>query len=353
MHLPSRVRALILLAVVLELPLVARIVQWLTGTPQIEQIEVEGVLAEVVKPAGEGPWPAWLFVNGAHPERRTEPVVMRLSRGLARAGYLVVVPDVPGLGEGAITARSLDATAAVTEATLRRADVAGDQVALIGASTGAALALLTAGRDDLAERVSVVAAVAPFADLSRMVCLATTRSYTENGTFARYDVTDLHRRVVARSLVTTIANDAERRRLLADLDDAEREQRDPVAALPDDLAGLSDDAAAVLSVLKNDDPVRFEELFAALPERVRSLLERLSPLTRCGGVHAAVEIVVPPSDVYFPPGEAQALAAALPNVHLTITGTLDHTRPQLSLGQLRDLRAFDRFVVRGLAAAAG
>lgn len=350
--MPSRLRALILLAVVLELPLLARLVRLLTGEPQVEQIVVEGVPVEVVKPARGGPWPAWLFVNGAHPLRRTEPVVTRLSRGLARAGYLVLVPDVPGLGEGAITTRTLDATAAVTAAAIQREDVAGDRVALIGASTGAALALLTASRDDLADRISVVAAVAPFADLGRMVCLATTRGYPENGVFARYDVTDLHRLVVTRSLVTTISDDAERQRLLSDLERAEREERDPVAALPAAPAGLSEDARAVLSVLKNEDPERFAELYEALPERVRLLLERLSPVGGSAGVRAPVELVVPPSDVYFPLGEAHALAAALPNVHLTITATLDHTRPQLSLGRLRDLRAFDRFVVRGLAAAA-
>ena len=68
---------------------------------------------------------------------------------------------------------------------------------------------------------------------------------------------------------------------------------------------------------------------------------------------APVEIVVPPNDVYFPLGEAKALAAALPNAHLTVTATLDHTRPQISVANLRSLRSFDRFVVRGLRAAAG
>ncbi len=116
--------------------------------------------------------------------------------------------------------------------------------------------------------------------------------------------------------------------------------------------GLTSEAQAVLRLLQNDDAERFAELYDALPELVRSLLAQLSPLAGSGGVRAPVEIVVPPSDVYFPPGEAQALAAALPNVHLTITATLDHTRPQLSLGQLVDLRAFDGFVVRGLRAAA-
>jgi pimeloyl-ACP methyl ester carboxylesterase len=352
MRLPSRLRALILLAIVLEVPLLARLVRLLTGEPRIEEIVVDGIPVEVVKPARGGPWPAWLFVNGAHPGRRTEPVVTGLSRGLARAGYLVLVPDVPGLGEGTITALTLEGTVAVTSAGLRREDVAGDQIALIGASTGAALALLTASRPELAERVSVVAAVAPFADLERMICLATTRNYAEDGGWTVYDVTDLQRRVVARSLVATIADAHERERLLSDLDLAEREERDALDSLPGDLDGHTSETQAVLRLLRNDDAERFAELYHALPELVRALLAQLSPLGGSQAVRAPVELVVPPSDVYFPLGEAHALAAALPNVHLTITGTLDHTRPQFSLSRLRDFRAFDGFVVRGLGAAA-
>ena len=104
-------------------------------------------------------------------------------------------------------------------------------------------------------------------------------------------------------------------------------------------------------MLRNDDPERFADLFRALPGDLQTLLASLSPLSTAPGVRAPVEIVVPPADVYFPLGEARALAAALPRAHLTVTGTLDHTRPDLSLGQLRDLVSFGHFVVRGLAAA--
>lgn len=353
MRLPSRVRALILVAIVLDAPVLARAVRAFTRRPSSEQIDVDGVPVELVRPAGKGPWPAWLFINGAHPLRRQEPVVTRLSHGLARAGYLVLVPDVPGLGEGTITTRTLEATFAVTEAAVRRSDVRDGRVALIGASTGAGLALLTAGRPELAERISVVAAVAPFADIERMICLATTRGYAENGTFSSHEVTELHRRVIARSLVATIPSADERDRLLAELDRAEREERDPVDVLPDDLEQLEPETRAVLRVLRNEDPECFAALYAALPEPVLALLGRLSPLAGCPGVCAPVEVVVPPSDVYFPIGEARALAEALPNVHLTITPTLDHTRPQLSRAQLRGFRVFSRFVIRGLAEAAG
>jgi acetyl esterase/lipase len=350
MRSPSLVRALVLLSVVLDLPVLGRAVRGTTGEPVVELAELEGVPAEIVRPSGCGPWPAWLFVNGAHPERRREPVVTRLSRGLARAGYLVVVPDLPGLGEGEITHRTVEATFAVTERVAGRPDVAGNRVALIGASTGAGLALITAAQPELAGRVSVVAAVAPFADLEKMICLATTGGYAENGVFARYEATDLHRRVVARSLVATIEGE-ERVRLAAALEQAEREGLDPLAALAFADDDLSVEARAVLSLLRNDDAARFGDLYLALPEPALALLRRLSPLGCCHDVRAPVELVVPPADAYFPPGEAEALAAALPDVRLTVTGTLDHTRPKLSARALRDARTFGGFVVRGLAAA--
>ena len=349
MRLPSRLRALILIATVLDLRRLGRLVCATTKEPRAEEVELAGVPVEIVRPGGDGPWPSWVFINGAHPERRREPVVTRLSRGLARAGYIVFVPDVPGLGEGTITTQTLDAVCAVTKVASEHPDVLRRRVALIGASTGAALALLTAARDDLRERVSVVAAVAPFADLTRMICLATTRSYEETEGFVAYPVTPLHRRVVARSLAATITDESDRRRILDSLANEDDDQ-DPIALLPSDLE--TSEAQAVVAVLRNEHPERFVDAYGVLPSRARELLERLSPLAVCPNVTAPVELVVPPQDVYFPLGEAQALAAALPSAHLTVTATLDHTRPQLSVARLRSLLRFHRFVIRGLRAAA-
>jgi hypothetical protein len=108
----------------------------------------------------------------------------------------------------------------------------------------------------------------------------------------------------------------------------------------------------VVAVLANEDPDRFAESYGRLAPGALELPARLSPLSACPGVRAPVEIVVPPSDMYFPLGEARALAAALPTAHLTVAATLDHTRPTLSLAHLRSLLRFDRFVVRGLRAGA-
>src|SRR5205814_1128616 len=100
---PAALRAAILLSVVLDLPVLGATVRRLTPEPRTETLEIEGVPVEVVHPRGRGPWPAWVFVNGAHPLRRREPIVYLLAHGLARAGYLTLVPDLPGLGIGEIT----------------------------------------------------------------------------------------------------------------------------------------------------------------------------------------------------------------------------------------------------------
>jgi acetyl esterase/lipase len=349
--IPAGGRALLLLALVLDVPVAGRLATRLTPEPQVTNLDVDGVPVEVLRPPDEEPRPAWIFVNGAHPERRREPVVWRLANGLARAGFVVFVPDIPGLGEGTVTARTLEATHAVTKAACGRPDVQGGRVALVGASTGAGLSLIAAGQPELAERISVVAAVAPFADLRKLVCLTTTNHYEESGRFVRYEITDLHRQVVARSMVAAISAPNDRQRLLGDLDELERQGLNPLDELPPRGSGVGEEAQAVLAVLANRDPERFGELFDALPPAVHAFVNELSPLQCHAGVRAPIEIVVPPSDIYFPPGEAAALVAALPTARLTVTRVLDHTRPRVTVAHAGSLARFVGFVVRGLRAS--
>ena len=346
-RIAARARAAALIPIVMDLAGFARAARALTADPSVEQLEIEGVPVTVTRPAGAGPFPAWVFVTGAHPLRRREPVVQRLSEGLARSGYLTLVPDLPGLGDGQLTRRTLDAAVAVIEATVARRDVRG-RTALVGASAGASIALLAGARAELADRISVVAAIAPFADLRKILCLATTRRYEHEGDFDEHEVPTLLRRAVGRSVAAALAESAEREALLSRLGTIEDED-DPFEGLDEEPAdGVT---GPLIRLFANRDPARFDELYDALPEEVCSAIEELSPLTAAGQIRAPVELAVPPVDPYFPSGEARALADSLPNVRLTITATLDHTRPMASLRRLGGLAKFEGFVVRGLAAA--
>jgi acetyl esterase/lipase len=345
-------RALVFLVSVMEVPVAHRAVLALGRRPDTAMTTIEGVPVEEVRPPGEAPLPTFVFFTGAHPLRRREPLVRQVAHGLARVGYQVFLPELPGLGEGEIGMRTLEAAVSVTRAAAERPSVAGGRMTLLGASAGASLALLAAADPELADRVSLVVAVAPFSDLEKMVCLATAGIYEDSaGHFEPYAADDLLRRVVTRSLIALLP-ESDRDLLRADLGRLEDEDPTELHRLQKRASALTTEGRALLELLHNTDAARFRDLCAELPAEVSDMLRQLSPIHAAPRIRAPVEIVIPPRDVYFPPGEATALANALPRARLTTTGTLDHTRPSASLRRLRELRGFYAFAVRCLALSA-
>lgn len=330
MSRPAWLRTLVLLAIVLDLPVLGRLVRALTREPVVEELAIDGVPVELVRPGGSGPWPCWVFVNGAHPERRREPVVERVSRGLARAGFVVFVPDLPGLGEGEVSLRTLDAGSAVVEAAVTHPDTRGARTALAGASVGGALSILLAARSRHAARISVVAAVSPYAGLDRILQIATTSHYRAGDLTVRVDATPLMRRVVARSLVASLPPGDDRAVLLERLQRLERDDQDAIEGLS--LHGIEpgDGARRVIELLRNTDPATFDHCLERLPTEARELVNALSPERHAFSVRAPVAVIAPPNDPYFPLREPQILVETIPQGMLTVTGALDHTRPGLA-----------------------
>lgn len=60
-----RIRTLALLSVVMNTPVVAWVTRRLTSEPRVEVSEIGGTSVSILHPAGRGPWPAIMFVNGA------------------------------------------------------------------------------------------------------------------------------------------------------------------------------------------------------------------------------------------------------------------------------------------------
>jgi hypothetical protein len=88
---------------------------------------------------------------------------------------------------------------------------------------------------------------------------------------------------------------------------------DPAADLSPLAAKLSDGAGAVYELAVNDDPARFDELFARLPERMRADIDQLD-LARhdLGPLQARLILVHGRNDNLIPWTESLALAAAVP-----------------------------------------
>jgi dipeptidyl aminopeptidase/acylaminoacyl peptidase len=110
---------------------------------------------------------------------------------------------------------------------------------------------------------------------------------------------------------------------------------------------------AVVGLLANRDPRRFETLYARLPPSARAAIVRLSPLAAARRLKAPVLLASAPHDDYFPPQESRALAAAAQGTEVSVTTTtaLSHVLPDPSFGSIGDLVRFDGFAVRVLERA--
>ena len=331
----AQLKAIVVLAITERTPVVAALVRTLTDSPRSVETVVAGQPTSIFRPgSGHGPWPAIVFVNGATRAGRFHPKVRRLAQGLARAGFLVAVPDLPGLRLGEITSATTHALVRVALALAGRG-----RVSFYGVSVGATLALLATESPALAARVRAVGGEAPWADLEKAIRLATTGYYEG----MRYHTDPYVRLAIARSLAAGLPRGRDRTRLLALLD-AEPDD-DPRPLLP--LRRVSRPHTLV-ALLLNRDPRRFAALYARLPRRVRVGVAALSPLRRVTRIAVPVELASAPHDKYFPPEESRSLARRSPNVHLTITSTLAHAVPKPSLHDVGGLLAFDEFVVRFL-----
>ena len=344
----AQARAVVVLSPVLEAPVLTPVVEAATGEPRFEDTSVAGNPALVAKPRGEGPWPAVFFVNGVVTEGRELPEVQRLAEGLARAGYLVVVPDLPGLRRGEIRPQTVQEAVEVARAVAERPDARDGGISLFGVSTGATLALIAAGDEEVAKRTSVVAGVAPFTDVRTVLSTATTGHYrAADGEMVPYEADPFLAGAITQSLVSTLPPGKDRDVLLDELEEVDRLRPEFLA----DLRGMGAEASSVADLLENTDPDRFDDLYMGLPDEVRAKMEQLSPLAGGRRLEVPVELISGPQDKYFPVSESRAVVRIAPHARVTVSGALDHVELSTSARDLPALLLIDGFMVRSLREA--
>jgi dienelactone hydrolase len=349
--LEAQGRAIIVLTRTSNAPLIGWTVGVLTDEPRADETVVAGVPTLLVSPGEGRTWPAIVFLNGVTRRGRFHPTVQRLAHALARAGYLVAVPDPPGLRTGVLSARTLSATKAVVRAVLARPDTHG-RIALFGVSVGGSLALLAAEDPELSPGVRVVAGLAPYVNLADVVRIATTGTYVLRGRLHRYHAKPFAVLVAARSLAAALPDAADPALVLGRLASVSTNAPDPLYPLRTlRLAQLRPATRVLVRLLLNRDPARFSALYTALPAASRAAVARLSPVTEADRLHAPVLIVSARHDKYFPPEQTRTLAAHGVHLQLTITPALAHAVPHFSVHDLAGIVRFDGFLVRALHAA--
>jgi pimeloyl-ACP methyl ester carboxylesterase len=340
-------RAVIVLSSTSPKPVLSWLVRVVTGDPHSEEATIAGVGTTIV--SRDGKRPAVVLIPGVVDRGRENPDVQRLAHGLARAGFRVFVPDLPGLGDGEIVPTTVKSAVDVATEVLRRDDVRGGRVGFAGSWAGATLGLLAAEDPCLAPRVSVVAGVAPWTAAPNALRLATTGHSLEGGSPVAYKTSPALALTSARSLVAMLGPSTARLQLLELLRGVSPRDQDPLRVLRGlSATGLDPDAVAVIRLLANRSPARFDRLYAALPDYLQADLQRLSPLVGAGRLQSRVELANAPHDEIAPPSESRALERASKQVHVTEIGSVAHGLPDPSIG---NAFATNAWLVRAIRAA--
>lgn len=280
--------------------------------------------ADRYQPADRAPRATLVLLHGLTPAGRREPRLERFATTLARAGFRVVVPDLPGLRSlGVGTEDIRDVTDTLRQVLGPETDLDCNAVGLMGFSFAVGPALIAALTPDVGERLSFVVAVGGYYDLAGAITYATTGYDPLSGRRGATPAPE-GKWWLLRSESQRLKR-PEDRTLLDEL--AQRRTRDPTATVDDLLSPLSRDGRAVYALAANSDPERVRELIRQLPAEIRTQLQALDLVPQqLETLRAHLLLIHGTNDNVIPVGHSRALLARLGKARASLfeAGGLDH-----------------------------
>jgi len=222
-----------------------------------------------------------VLVHGLAPDGKDDPRLRQAAILLARAGFDVAVPTLPGLTRGRL--RPEDAGPVVAALKARPGSAC-----LVSVSVGAAPAFLAAAEPEIRDRVRLVLALGGYASALELIRFHLTGDYAWGGVRGH------------------VAHDPALTRMIMDAN-----------------AELA--APALREALATGDRARVEAGLASLPAETRALIARLSPERVVGDVRAPIVLVHGRDDPAVPFTESLRLAAARPDgTRVVLVGSIGH-----------------------------
>jgi pimeloyl-ACP methyl ester carboxylesterase len=273
--------------------------------------EPGGTLGDLYWPANEAA-AALVLVPGAVEQGKDDPRLLAFANTFARAGFAVLVPEMPGLRSQRFSAEdALPVGAAIRflGACVAPAERAG-AVGVVAISYGAGPALLAALAEG--DRVGYLTAIGGYYDAVAVVTFFTTGYFRQGAAGAwRRGAPNAYGKWVFVQANAARLDDPADRAALAEI--AARKLADLAADIADRRADLGAEGRAVMALLDNDRPERVPALVAALPAPVRADLAALDLARRdLSRLPFELLLVHGRDDPIIPASESRALAAAVP-----------------------------------------
>jgi acetyl esterase/lipase len=288
------------------------------------------VNADLYRPDDNDRHGAMLVVIGAAPHALEDEQAVRLAKSAARAGLVVMLPELEHLLDDEMVPEEIEEVVAAFQYLRAQPFVDPERTAIIGFSVGAGVGLVAASDVRIRDDVALFGSFGGYYDLYDVITAATTETITNDGYQSRWEPDDKTLRVLRRSLIYYVEDPDDRdvlTRIFLEGDDSARQE----------LGGLAPQSRAIFDILDNRDPARSAELFAALRPEDQATLRRLSPSAALGGLRAELIVMHDRHDHYIPYVESRRLAEAarsVTEVHYAEMDIFRHVDPRVPANPL-------------------
>jgi pimeloyl-ACP methyl ester carboxylesterase len=289
------------------------------------QVTLAGRAGDLYLPAD--PRAALLMVPGVTPEGRDDPRLVAFAGALARHGFLVFVPELPGLRALRV---GRDDPGAINAAGEALASCYGPGVpprfAVAAISYAVAPVVIAATTPPGEDRIALVVGIGGYHDVVAAITYFTTGYYrpSPGQPWRSGDPEPIAKWVFVLASASRVPEPRDRA-LLSGI--AHAKLADPDVDVRRLEAGLGSGGRAMIALVRNADPERVPELVAALPEPVRGDIEYLDLSRRdLRYLRADLLLIHGRDDPLVPATESLALAAAVPpgRADVFVVGNLSH-----------------------------
>lgn len=270
---------------------------------------------DLYRAPADKPTAALLFTHGFAHRGNRDPRVQAQARRLARAGFAVMTPDLQQMKTYRLGFQDVDAVVACLQFLRQLPGIDSTRIGVVAPSFGAGPVLIATSRPEVRDHVHFGLIFGGYYDLRRTLFYTLTGAYDAEGQVGRMNHSaNRHNRWKflrgnLHLLPPSPSRGAYTDFLTAKIDDPDLDIR-PV------LDRFSSAEQRLLAFMDNEDPARFDSLFASVPPSFHAWIDTLSLHYYAPDIRTRLLIVHSDADDKVHYTESLALGQALANAPL-------------------------------------
>ncbi len=305
---------------------------WVTPSPVVERLQVatgkEKIPADLYRLPDGKRRAAILLTHGIIEAGKDDPRLIRFARSLARAGFVVLVPELRGMKSFRILFSDVDDIVASFQYLASRKEIVDERkMGLMGFSYGAGPTFMAAADPSVRHQAKFLVSFGGYYDPGNVIRFITTGVYEYRGKKGFLKPEPYGKFVFFMNNVDYVQNGQDRKLLREIFTKEEEKKKSEVIPL---IGRLTPAGRKLYELLTNEDSERVDDLMKSVDPRLREYLEKLALAPLVPSIHAYLLIGHGSTDPLIPYTESLRLADAVPDksrVHLAILKLFSHVDP--------------------------